>query len=35
MISYIKEKGAKNFEYNYEIEINNELTPKTWANKLF
>jgi len=35
MISYIKDKGVKNFEYNYDIEINNELTPKPWANKLF
>ena len=35
LIFYIKEKGPKNFEYNYEIEINNQLTPKTWTRKLF
>ncbi len=35
MVDYIKTKGVKKFQYNYDIEINNELTPKTWANKLF
>ena len=34
MIDFIKEKGPKKFEYNYEIEINNELTPETWSKKL-
>jgi len=32
--NYIKLKGIKNFEYNFEIEINNNLTPKTWKNKI-
>ena len=35
LIAFIKEKGEKKFEYNYKIEINNELTPKTWTKKLF
>ena len=34
MCDYIKKRGAKKFKYNYEIEINNELTPDTWKNKL-
>jgi len=35
LIQYIKEKGPKNFEYNYNIEIHNHKTPKTWIQKLF
>ena len=35
VIDFIKKKGPKNFEYNYELEINNKLTPKTWKNKVF
>ena len=35
LISFIKEKGPQNFDYNYVIEINNEITPKTWTKKLF
>ena len=35
LINFIKIKGPKNFEYNYNIEINNEKTPKTWTEKLF
>ena len=34
MINYIKNKGVKKFNYNYDIEINNELTPETWSKKL-
>jgi len=30
---YIKKRGPKPFDYNIEIEINNELTPKTWTQK--
>jgi UDP-glucose 4-epimerase len=30
---YIKKRGVKPFDYNVEIEINNELTPKTWTQK--
>ena len=35
LIAFIKEKGPKNFDYNYKIEIDNEVTPKTWTKKLF
>jgi hypothetical protein len=35
LIDFIKIKGPKSFEYNYEIEINNEKTPKTWTKKVF
>ena len=34
MIKFIKIKGIKKFNYNYEIEINNDLTPDTWSKKL-
>jgi UDP-glucose 4-epimerase len=34
MISFVKAKGTKNFNYNYNIEINNDLTPETWKKKL-
>jgi len=30
---YIKNRGTRPFDYNIEIEINNELTPKTWTQK--
>ena len=30
---YIKFRGARPFNYNINIEIKNELTPKTWTNK--
>ena len=35
VISYIKNKGTKEFKYNYNLEIDNEKTPKTWKEKLF
>ena len=35
IIKYIKEKGPKKFEYNYELEIINEKTPNTWKKKFF
>ena len=35
VINYIREKGPKNFKYNYMLEIENEKTPKTWKEKLF
>ena len=35
VINYIKSKGPRKFEYNYKLEINNELTPSTWKNKEF
>jgi UDP-glucose 4-epimerase len=33
-IKYIKEKGAKPFDYSYPLEIVNNHTPKTWSEKL-
>ena len=30
---YIEKRGVKPFDYNIELEINNELTPDTWKNK--
>ena len=35
LIKFIKKRGPKAFEYNYEIEILNEKTPKTWTKKIF
>lgn len=35
MVEYIKNVGPKPFEYNYQIEIKNENTPKTWTEKQF
>ena len=35
VINFIKEKGIKKFEYNYNIEINNKHTPKAWTEKIF
>ena len=35
VINYIKNKGPKKFEYNYELEINTKLTPDTWKKKIF
>jgi UDP-glucose 4-epimerase len=35
IINYINQKGPKNFQYNYPLEINNEKTPVTWKEKLF
>ncbi len=30
---YIKSRGIRPFDYNIDIEIKNELTPKTWTEK--
>lgn len=35
MIEYIKAKGPKKFRYHLDLEIVNDLTPKTWKNKMF
>ena len=35
MINYIKKLGPKKFQYNYDLEIINEKTPKTWLEKKF
>ena len=29
---YIKERGTRPFDYNINLEIDNELTPSTWKN---
>lgn len=34
LVSWIKEQGTKKFDYHLPIEIVNELTPKTWTEKL-
>jgi UDP-glucose 4-epimerase len=31
---YIKSRGAKPFDYSFPLEIINDLTPKTWKDKL-
>lgn len=35
MVADIKRKGTRPFEYNIPLEIVNELTPRTWAERLF
>ena len=35
VVEYVKKNGPKKFEYNYEIELNSELVPETWKNKIF
>jgi UDP-glucose 4-epimerase len=35
IIHHIKSEGPKKFQYNYNLEIDSELTPKTWLKKLF
>ena len=35
VIKYIKNHGAKEFQYNYKVEILNENTPVTWSKKIF
>ena len=35
MIEYISERGVKPFSYHLPIEIINDLTPKTWKDRLF
>lgn len=34
MIDYIKQKGTKKFRYQFDIEIVNDKTPKTWTKRL-
>ena len=37
-LDYIIKRGVRDFKYNLPIEINNDLTPKTWTKinlKLF
>lgn len=35
MIEWIRTRGVKPFDYHLPLEIVNELTPKTWTEKLF
>ena len=35
VINFIKKNGTKKFKYNYELEIKNEKTPKTWIEQIF
>jgi len=35
MVDYIKKLGPREFKYNYNLEIINEQTPKTWLEKKF
>jgi UDP-glucose 4-epimerase len=35
LIRYIKKHGPKKFEYNYNLEIINDKTPKTWSKRIF
>ena len=34
IIDFIRENGTMDFDYNFNLEINNSLTPKTWKDKL-
>jgi UDP-glucose 4-epimerase len=34
MIGWIKVRGAKPFDYYLDVEIVNDMTPKSWKNKL-
>lgn len=33
-VNYIKDKGTKPFDYSYPIEIINDITPRTWKDKI-
>lgn len=35
MIQYIKDRGPKPFKYHLDLEIVNDLTPRTWKEKIF
>ena len=34
MVDFIKERGPKEFKYNYNLEIISKLTPETWKKKI-
>lgn len=34
MVEYMENRGPEEFKYNYDIEIVNSLTPKTWVERL-
>lgn len=35
MIDYISSKGVRRFRYHLDLEIVNEITPRTWKNRMF
>lgn len=35
MAEWIQQRGTKKFKYTFDIEIENEKTPKTWTQKMF
>lgn len=35
MITYIKNRGTRKFVYHLDVEIQSDLTPRTWTDKLF
>jgi UDP-glucose 4-epimerase len=35
IIDYIKSRGVRKFKYHLPLEINNEMTPKSWSERLF
>lgn len=35
MISYIKDRGVKSFDYHLGLEIVSDITPRTWKDRLF
>lgn len=35
MIDFIHKKSPRQFGYHLDLEILNELTPKTWKDRLF
>lgn len=35
MIEYIRDRGVRPFQYHLNVEILNDLTPKTWSQKIF
>ncbi len=35
MVAYIRKRGIRTFEYHLPLEIQSDLTPKTWKNQLF
>ena len=35
LVSFIREKGPKPFQYHFDLEIINDKTPKTWTERMF
>lgn len=34
LVDYIREQGPKPFEYHFDVEIRNDLLPRTWSERL-